>query len=69
MKLSSSESLYAFFGWMADRHEHVHTDSLEGVKAVIDALGEFSIMQGLPEAREGWHDLIVFSSEQGAEDQ
>ncbi len=59
-KLSASEALYGFAGWLTTRREPLVVGSTYLVPPVVELVAEFCKANGLDEPRDGWSDVLKF---------
>ena len=57
-KLTPSEALYGFAGWVTSRKEIVSAGSTEDASIWAYLVKEFCKANDLPEPRERWSDLL-----------
>ena len=62
-KLSASEALFGFVGWLTTRGLPVTFSSQHDACAGADLVARFCDANGLPMPEDGWEDLVVFPEE------
>lgn len=59
MKLSASEAVYGFCGWLTSRTEETKMGSSNDCAIVADRIKEFCETNKLEEPREGWDKNLI----------
>jgi hypothetical protein len=68
-KLSPSEAIYGFAGWLTGRKDKTIMSSSDDAAAIADLVDKFNKKQGLEEPREHWEkDLIPMNESLGYTD-
>lgn len=58
-KLSSSEALFAFVGWLTSRKEKTVMSSSDCASPAVELISEFMNKQNLPDVRDDWDSIII----------
>ncbi len=63
-RLSASEALYGFMGWLTTRQETIKVGASHECGPVADVVKEFCAANYLAEPRDGWEKLCVHPEEE-----
>lgn len=61
-KLTPSETLYGFCGWLTSRKEEVTLSTHHECGPVVDLIGQFCRANNLSDPREGWENNLIHPS-------
>jgi hypothetical protein len=62
-KLSASEALYGFGGWLTTRSQPVTISAKHEAAIVADLVNQFCEANNLPDPRDGWSESLVHPEE------
>jgi hypothetical protein len=59
-KITASEALYGFMGWLTTREESVTFSHIHDASIAAELVNEFVKANNLAEPRDDWHHHFVF---------
>ena len=65
-KLTASEAIYGFAGWLASRRKQVVLSACDDAMVMADLITQFCAVNHLAEPRRGWGRYLVQPAVDGA---
>jgi len=62
-KLTGSEAVYGFCGWLTTRREIKEMGSSKNCSPIVDLITQFCEVNSLEEPRENYHEILVSPKE------
>ena len=63
-KLSASEAIFGFCGWLTTREEVTEMGSAIECSGIADLIGQYTEANGFADPRDGWHTLLIKPKEE-----